>query len=310
MSIASSNSPGRAILFANARSGRARRWLWPIIRQCELQGIDLDSVHVDLRPKRIRRALDTAGERGVTAVLVAGGDGTVGTIAGHLVHTKFVLGILPAGTSNDFARSLGIPHSAAGAVRVVVEGHGTRVDVGRAAGRVFVHAAILGINSDFARRAQRLRQTIGRASYPVAAIEVYRHRAPFRVEMDIEGKSERFDALEVAFVDSPVYGGALELEVPGLTLNDGRLGVIVVEDLQLPALLRAMPGAIIHRSLALEGSETFSIQRAIVSTSPVRPITIDGEIECMTPVDIDVLPQALGVFVPPSFAVHNHAGTD
>ena len=296
-----SHSTDRAILFANPHSGRGRRWLWKILRQCQLQHIELAAVHFDVSQATVERALQAAEQAGIQAVLVAGGDGTVGTIAAHIVKTPFALGVIPAGTSNDFARSLDVPMDVAGAVRVIVEGRLATVDVGCAGDRIFAHAAIIGINTDFARRAQSLRRWVGRLSYPIAAVEVYRHRKPFELRVTADGREEHFEAFEAAFVNAPAYGGPLGLEVAEADLVDRHVGVVVVTDMTWKTIALALPNALTHRSLQLPGIDMFSVRSARVDTAEPMPMTIDGEIEGSTPATIKSIPAALQVFVPECF---------
>ena len=108
-------------------------------------------------------------------VVAAGGDGTVGAVANAVIGPPAVLGIIPLGTSNDFARSIKIPMKVEKAVRVLAGGRVSRVDAGKltcdgAQPRHFVHAAAAGINVRFARFATRadLRARFGRLTYAVA----------------------------------------------------------------------------------------------------------------------------------------------
>lgn len=294
-------SPRRAILFANVHSGRGRRWLFPLISQLQRQGIDLACSHFDLRSAAIETALQEAKARGIHVVLASGGDGTIGSVLQHVAGTDFTLGVIPAGTSNDFARSLRIPMSVAGAVDVVARGMATRVDVGDVNGQLFGHAATMGLNTEFARRANQLRRLLGRASYPLACAQVYRDRVPFEMKLTTEGQINSFRAFEVAIVNAPVYGGPLELEVPEADLMDRRLAVVVVEDLTLGTILQALPHALRRRRLKLPGVPSFTITSAQMEALPPQDITVDGELRTQTPASIRVRPRALRVYVPSSF---------
>ncbi len=296
----------QAILFANPRSGRGRRWLWRILHQCNVQGIELVSVHFNVDADYVERVLRSAEEAGIKAILVAGGDGTIGTVVQHLVNRPYTLGVIPAGTSNDFARSLDIPMDAPGAISVIADGRATRVDVGCVGEQMFAHAAIIGINTQFARRAQQLRHWIGRLSYPLAAVDVYRHRESFPLRIIVDGKEECFDAFEAAFVNAPAYGGPLHLEIPEAGLTDRCLEVVVVQTLAWQAILQALPRLIARRGLALPGTRSFPVRSARVETEEPMPITIDGEIAGTTPTTVSILPAALRVFVPESFILANH----
>lgn len=299
----------QAVLFANPRSGRGRRWLWRIIEQCRLQNIEITSTHFDISETYIQRVLHAAAQSGIHTVLVAGGDGTLGTMSRYLVDTDFTLGVLPAGTSNNFARSLDIPMDVAGAVGVVACGAHIQVDVARAGERIFAHAAIMGVNTNFARRAQQLRRWIGRFSYPVAALEAYLKRDCFPVTLVVDDKEQRFTAFEVAFINAPAYAGPLDLTVAEADPTNGQLRVVIVEDMTWRTILRALPRAFTHRNLKMPGIDVFSIRSVRVETETPMPMTLDGEIEGDTPVTITVIPSALRVFAPSSFLAANHAST-
>lgn len=235
------------------------------------------------------------------AALVAGGDGTVGSVAAGVLDTELTLGVLPAGTSNDFARSMLLPLSIPEAVRVVAEGRWTRVDVGEANGCVFCHAATAGINSEFAKAAERLRGILGRASYPLAALRVYRKRKRVEFTLTVEGQERRYDAYEIAFVNAPVYGGPLELEVAALELKDRHLRVLIVENISPATILRIIPAVLARRPMQVPGIESMSVTSASIETHPWLPVTVDGEDRTATPCSVRVRPAALRVFASEAF---------
>ena len=127
-------------------------------------------------------------------VIAAGGDGTVGTVADCLAGTQHVLGVLPLGTSNDFARSLGIPLDPRRAAALLTRGKTAAIDLGRyvpadGPARHFVHAATVGLNARFARIATRgdIRDRLGRFAYLLAAAHAMRRRTAFGCELRYAG---------------------------------------------------------------------------------------------------------------------------
>jgi len=177
--------------------------------------------------------------------------------------------------------------------------------MGETNGIAFGHAAVLVINTQFAREAQRLRRYIGSASYPIASVAVYFKRRTFAVEIVERDRSERFDALEVAFINSPVAGGALEIKIQVATIQDGLLHVAVVQDLDLRAILRDLPRALRWHAMNVYGVHTSSLREATIRTDVPMPITLDGE-ECLrTSADVRLLPGALRVFVPRRMTASN-----
>jgi diacylglycerol kinase family enzyme len=104
----------------------------------------------------IGQAIEHAIEGGARLIVIGGGDGTLSTAASALVDTEAILGVLPMGTLNHFAKYQQIPLDLAGAVRTVATGRVKRVDVGEVNGRVFINNSSLGIYPDIVRLRQRL----------------------------------------------------------------------------------------------------------------------------------------------------------
>lgn len=291
----------RATLFANVKSGRGRRWLFRVVRHAADAGVDIVSTHFDLSGDGINRALEHASRDDVTTVLAMGGDGTVGSVANCLLGGPWTLGVLPAGTSNDFARSILMPLDPEGALQTIAVGHTALLDVGMANGRAFLHAASVGINAEFAYEAGRLRRFIGRASYPLAAIKVFRQRHLFRARIEVDGQEHVYEALQVIVLNSPIFGGAAEFEVASLGLQDGKASTWIVPDVTRERLVRALPRAVRKRQLRFPGIEVLSVSRLRLLTEPPLQVTVDGEIAEWTPLNVEVRQRALRVIVPAGF---------
>jgi diacylglycerol kinase family enzyme len=218
-----------------------------------------------------------------------------------LLGGDWTLGILPAGTSNDVARSLVLPLDPNGALGVVAAGHSAEIDVGIANGHVFLHAAAVGLNTDFAHQSGSLRRMVGRLSYPIAAIRVFRNRRTFHARINTATEERVSEALEVIVLNSPVFGGPLEMEAAALEMQDGNARVFIVADIDARRLVRALPQVMSRRVLRLPGIEAFSASSLRVTTEPPLPVTIDGEVKGWTPMNVEVKKCALRVFVPRGF---------
>ena len=241
-------------------------------------------------------------------VVAAGGDGTVGSVANALIGTPAVMAILPLGTSNDFARSLNIPLHVENAVRVISNGRVSRVDAGRLkregqAPRHFVHAAAAGLNVQFAKLATRadLRHRLGKLTYAIAAARALKERPVFKVQVEYEGQAEPLELVHLAVINAPVFGGFLDLRVPGMAPDDGALHVIMVEHLPMRRLLRsAIYNALgVHRRI--RGFRTMQVSRLTVSPTDPMDVTLDGEIAGPVSGTFDVVPGGLRVITPASF---------
>lgn len=260
---------------------------------------------------RLPRMLESHREQ-TPIVVAAGGDGTVGAVADAIVSTNAVLGILPLGTSNDFARSIKVPMHVESAVRLIHRGPITQVDAGRFNGdgtrpRHFVHAAAAGLNVQFAKFATRadLRERLGRLTYAVAAALALRERSVFGCVIEHEGQTEQLNLVHLSVINAPVFGGFLDLKLPGATADDRLLNVIMIEHLPMRRLLRSAlyPAIGLHRRI--HGIRALAVSRLSVQPQHPMDVTLDGEILGQIPGTFEVVPLALRVMAPAS-ATQNH----
>jgi undecaprenyl-diphosphatase len=244
----------------------------------------------------------------VPIVVAAGGDGTIGSVANVVIGSPAVMGILPLGTSNDFARSLNIPMRVEHAVHLLPIGRVSRVDAGRLTRdgqppRHFVHAAAAGLNVQFAKFATRadLRRRLGKLTYAIAAFLALREPPVFSVQVEYEGEAEPLELVHLSVINAPVFGGFLDLKVPGAAPDDGALQVIMVEHLPIRRALRSTfyPALGVHRRV--RGVRTVQVSR--LSVRPVDPmeVTLDGEIAGSVAGKFDVVRGGLQVITPASF---------
>ena len=242
-------------------------------------------------------------------VVASGGDGTVGAVADALMETPAVLGILPLGTSNDFARSINIPIDIYDAVQVIARGQFSRHDVGKVTRdgrppRHFVHATAAGMNVQFARFATRAdqRERFGRLTYAVAMAIAMRHPLIFSCEAEAEGRTERMNLVHLAVINAPIFGGFLDLKLPGANLDDRTLDVIMIEHLSIRRVLRSALYPIFGVRRRIHGIRTLQVSRLRVSTKQPMDLTVDGEISGALPATFEIVPAALRVLTPARLA--------
>lgn len=242
-------------------------------------------------------------------VIAAGGDGTIGTVAHHIANTRAVLGILPLGTSNDFARSLGIPMRIEKAARLLSAGKVATVDLGRIdvegeAPRHFAHAATAGIDVSFAKLATSasVRRRLGRLTYAVAAALALRDRRPFACTIVHEGLSRRLRLTHLSVINAPVFGGFLGLRVAGSNPDDRRLDVLAVEDLPAHRVILAGLYQLFRVGRPLRGIHALHVAELRVHTDRPVEVALDGEVVSRLPAAFHVAGEALRVVTPRGFA--------
>jgi YegS/Rv2252/BmrU family lipid kinase len=298
--------PRSAVLVTNPNAGRSSRLLGVARDALTRQGVEIVD---DIDVRELGRVLDwvarPAGERPL--IVAAGGDGTVGAVVGCVADTGAVLGILPLGTSNDVARSLGVPGRIADAASLLVAGKVATVDVGRFAmpdgtGRYFVHAAAMGVDVEFSKLATRptVRRRLGHLTYAVAGMLAMRRRHPFTCTLHLDGREQEVTVIHLSVVNAPIFGGWLRLALPGSDLDDRRLDVLAVEDMPLHRLVAAAVSVVLRRRLP-RGLLLDHTGRLRVHTETPQGVILDGELAGNIPGDFSVAAEALRVVVPRTF---------
>jgi YegS/Rv2252/BmrU family lipid kinase len=241
-------------------------------------------------------------------VIAAGGDGTVGAVADYLANSDVVLGVLPLGTSNDFARSLGIPVNPARAAALFVEGKIATIDLGRlqAQGQPpvhFAHAATVGFNVSFAKLATRasLRERFGRLTYLVAGIYALRERPTFECELTYDGGVEHLRLSQLSVINAPTFGGALGMRVGGSSPDDRLLDVLAIEDLPIHQVILAALFLILRVGREMAGVRALHVRALQVHTDTPLEVALDGEVTGTLPGQFEVVGEALHVVTPVEF---------
>jgi diacylglycerol kinase family enzyme len=236
---------------------------------------------------------------GCTALVVGGGDGSVGAVAGVAVEARVPLGVLPLGTLNHFARDLGVPTDPAEAVGVILSGGLAKVDVCCIGDVVFVNNASVGTYARIVARRERLEDSTGKLRAALAAVRaVFPHR-PAPVTIEIDGESISTDATIVFFGnnDYVVADGRFTRE----SIDQGVISVYAMRAPHVWDLLR-IAFRIARDRIGRERDLVHRTGRS-VRLSVARPSVLvahDGEVEALpTPLDITVRPGVLRVFVPP-----------
>lgn len=235
---------------------------------------------------------------GADLVVVAGGDGTLNAAAQGLLDAGKPLGLIPAGTANDLARTLEIPVDVEQAVAIIARGRTKAIDLGWVNDRPFFNVASIGLSSDLAQElTSDVKRRFGRLGYALVAIRVLARAKPFRVA--IKGSAGHAKALtfQVAVGNGRYYGGGNVVEQDA-RIDSGRLALYSLE------FSRAWRLALMLRSFragehgAWNEVRTLSGEAFEIRTRRPRPVNADGEIVTQTPAVFRIAPGAVQVFTP------------
>nr|WP_239026085.1 diacylglycerol kinase family protein [Sphingomonas paeninsulae] len=251
----------------------------------------------------IAARVETAAKTG--AVIVGGGDGTLGSAAAIAAKAGATLGILPLGTRNHLARELGIPMDLPSAAKVIADGHKRKIDLSSVNDRVFVNNASIGMYPAMVRvrdglqKSHRLPKWIANIPAGWQTLGNLRHHR-LRLTMDGAAKPIRTPLL---FIGNNVY--SLDLGKVGQrdALDDGKLSVFAVSPNSRAGLIGFGLRAMIGKSDSDRDFATLGVCETLELSSHARTIevAVDGEIiRLQTPLRFSVKPGALEVFAGPA----------
>jgi diacylglycerol kinase family enzyme len=240
-------------------------------------------------------------EGGWDCVAAAGGDGMVAAVAHTLIGTGTPLGILPLGTGNLVARELGIPLEIADAVDLLADSpKPKRIDAMRIAGKTYLLNAGIGVNAEVIDQTSRLGKTLfGRTAYVGAAVWKILQARSHEIEITIDGATHVHHATDVLISNCGILARALNPNGPDIRVDDGLLDIGVAH-IKSPL---EYPWYYLLRWVAPKRVNTITTEATARRTVSIRcrtPIVVqaDGDVIGTTPVDIELLPLAVTVFVP------------
>ncbi|MDE8669848.1 lipid kinase [Pseudarthrobacter sp. H3Y2-7] len=289
------------VINAGSRRGAAHELAVDTMRKA---GVPVSAVHAVLSGGELAGTLDQVLADGHDLVVVGGGDGTVSYAAGRVAGTNVVLGVLPLGTANDFARTLEIPSNLAEACATIAEGKVVDIDLGRANGEPFLNVASAGLSVSVTEAlSPRLKRYIGPLAYSIATVLAYARHKPFRARLEFpDGDHEPLeleDLLQVAVGNGRHYGGGNTVS-PTAGIDDHLLDIYAIlagplrEHVSIARLLK--DGSFIEHDRVYH----LTSRHVRLITEPLLPVNLDGEIAATTPTDFTVQRNAVHVVVPQS----------
>lgn len=246
----------------------------------------------DIAPLIVERA----GE--VDCVIAAGGDGTMNAVAAGLRDSGLPLGVLPMGTANDLARTLGIPADPKAAAEIILGGRERRIDLGEVNGHPFFNVASIGVSADLAHALTPDRKRrFGRFAYALTALHVLFAARPFRAVIAMRSGISRVKTLQIAVGNGRYYGGGMAVEASA-RIDDGTLDLYSLEVggvWKLALMLRSFRNGShgLWREVRTERCVAFEVR-----TRRPRPVNTDGELVTFTPARFTIRPGAIRVFAP------------
>jgi YegS/Rv2252/BmrU family lipid kinase len=289
--------PRQAVLVVNAHSRRGRALYRQAAVKLREAGIELTETHAVRDPRKLVPTMQAAVRSGAPMVIVGGGDGSLSCTVDEVVDRDVVFALLPLGTANSFARTLGIPLDLDGAIQVIATGRRRRIDLGVINGDYFANCAAMGLSPMIGEGIpHKLKRYLGRFGYFIWAVYCLIRFHPFRLTVDDGKETKTLWVTEVRIANGSFHGG-VEL-VEQADVDSGEMVVQAVTGRSSLRLVWDWFAKYWKLPARHAVTEEFHSTRLRIDTRPRQRISIDGEVLAKTPAVIEVAERAIEVVVP------------
>jgi diacylglycerol kinase (ATP) len=303
------NTHGNTVLIYNPRAGGFGRRGARLVEQA-VEILTKAGHHVETAPTRGPRTAGAIARehigRGAGLVLVAGGDGTINEVAEGMVRTGVPLGVLPAGTANVLGTEMRLDSNPARAVERLSECQPRRISVGHvtcgggSVSRHFLLMAGIGLDAHIVYHVNTaLKSRTGKFAYWVAGWTVLGRRLP-QFQVEIDGRERECSFALLSKVRN--YGGDFEI-ARSVSLLDDEFEVVLFQGRTSLPYVKYFAGMALDRLDGLKGVEVLRTRHVKIACPESRPvhIQIDGEYCGRLPAEIELVPDALTLLVPPQY---------
>jgi len=304
--LASLESPKRGVLLVNTKSRRGAEWFTEAKETLVAGGMELVEAKAVKNPGDMPDLVEKYIQGGMPIVIAGGGDGTFSSIAHLFARKETVLGVLPLGTGNAFARDLGIEARVDLACQTIMQGKIARVDMGLIGDRSFINIATVGLSTKIALGLQDdMKKKLGRAVYLISLLRALATIVPFHVKLELPSGIHEFDSLQLVIGNGRFHAGPFPVS-PDASIDGGWLSIYALASRRKIDFLKMVLHMHGGKHVDLPEVQAFRVQSGRLSTSLVQRITVDGETKLHTPINFGIVPNALKVMVPKDFDEDPH----
>jgi len=288
--------PKRALLLANRNSRSCCEVLDPVTAALRAHGFELTAPQSPAREHLTRLIQDAASDNDL--VIVMGGDGSINGALPGIMQSKLPVGIIPAGTANDLARTLGLPTDVIACVDVIASGRLREIDVARVNGTPFINAASIGISVDITRQLDKpFKKRWGKLAYVLAASRALFRMRAFTADVIFENDRTKTRSVQIVVGNGRYFGTGMTVDAEA-SIDDGVLHLYSINAAPWWRLLTLLP--ILRAGTHAKSTHVVNVTdtQILINTHRPRTITADGEIISQTPGRFEVTSKAIRVFVP------------
>lgn len=280
-------------------SGANIKKIGPEITDFFKQNQTSTSVDYTTKPHEATNLAKAAADQDFDAIIAVGGDGTVNEVVNGIVNSKAVLGIIPTGSANDFAKELNLPTSIADACQAILDANTRKIDVGKVNDRYFINVAGVGLDAQVSEKANKTPvRARGLVQYVIALSRVLLNSHPKEFNLSLDGKARRIKAWLISIGNGKQFGGGMKI-LPTADVSDGLFDICVIKDIKKWAVIYYLPLVIQGKHLKLPDVAVYRAKEVEISCLGCLGHA-DGEIMRGDLFKFVLLPQALEVIAPAS----------
>jgi len=275
-----------------AGSGYAVKVMEQLKRNLDDAGIRY-SVFLTEKPGHATGIAETLSKDDHFDVIVSvGGDGTAGEVAAGLTGTGKAMGIIPAGTGNDFIKSAGIPNDPFSAVSLLLNGKREKIDTGTVNNRFFLNVCGTGFDVtvlDYAENEKKKHR--GLTPYFLGLLKAVFHYRSVELKLTIDGKEEEGQYLICSIANGRFIGGGIPI-CPDADIRDGLLDLVLIRNIHRWQIPFYLPGLMMSKALHFRITRHTKVSCVRIKGRSLR-INIDGDIQSMSEAEFSVKPASL-----------------
>lgn len=297
----------QAVLVAKLNSKNGPEAFAEVSRVLQANGVNVVEAHQVENRKELRRRVKGAVKSGHKLILVAGGDGSQTAAVGLMAHTKSVLGVIPAGTGNSFAQTLGIKPTIADALDTIINGKVAEVDLGVVNGTYFANFATIGLSAEIGLETPKLLKKIsGGIAYGLAAVGPMITHQAFPAKIVWEKNSLKLETFQMIVANGRFFGNTPIL--PEANVTDGRLSFFTTAGTGRFEVMRMYFAFLNGTQTELPDAHYFQTKKLKITTKGRQRIALDGSHFGFTPAKFSIARRALRVMVPQSGEATSSSG--
>lgn len=282
-----------------AGNGRCRR-LWPNIEgRLKDSGADYQAFFTERAGHATELARD-ATQSGYDVVVSVGGDGTLNEVVNGIYGTGAALGVIPAGSGNDFCRTFAFDSkNPAQSCDILLRGKTQRVDVAKIDARYFINIGGAGFDAEVSNMANiwGKKHFPGYTAYVASILRVLISFSPRELTIALDGSELKLRAWLVAVGNAQYFGGGLWV-TPNADVSDGLFDVCVVSATSKLELLKVLPSVFKGEHLNHWAVKVYRASQVAISGPKELVSQADGEIIGTLPVQFSIAEQKLNVILP------------